>query len=250
MVVALPFDTDGGFGTRARIGLIVLETDQTIEAEARRLRLEGVDWYHARIANDAEVTADTLTSMEQRLPQTAALLPTAFEFDAIGYACTSAATLIGEARVTNAIQTAHPGVPCTTPITAAVDAFRALDVGRLAVVTPYSAMVTAPIVDHFESAGLSVAAVGSFLESNDLVVARITEESIAEAVRQIAADGACDAVFVSCTSLRTFGVIELLEAELDLRVVSSNLALLWRLLRLSGVDDEVTGLGSLFRLQV
>ena len=36
-LVALDFTTDDGLGARARLGLIVLETDQTIEAEARRL---------------------------------------------------------------------------------------------------------------------------------------------------------------------------------------------------------------------
>lgn len=250
MAISLPFDTDAGFGARARIGLIVLETDQTIEAEVRRLQLEGVDWYHARIANDAEVTADSLTSMGRLLPQTAALLPNEFDFDAIGYACTSAAVLLGEDGVTNAIQNAHAGVPCATPISAAIDAFRALGAARLAIVTPYSAPVTAPIVEYFESARFSVASVGSFLESNDLVVARITEESIAAAVRQVVGRGACDAVFISCTSLRSFGIIESLEVELGLPVVSSNLALLWRLLRLSGVDDDPGGLGMLFRLGV
>ena len=91
----LAFDTDEGFGPRARIGLVVLETDQTLEMEARSLPVDGVAWYHSRIANEMEVTPETLTAMEARLPDAAALLPDDFAFDAIGYGCTSAATLIG-----------------------------------------------------------------------------------------------------------------------------------------------------------
>lgn len=248
----LPFDTDDGFGARARIGLVVLETDQTIEAEARQLNLEGVDFYHARIPMEPVVTPQTLTDMHERIPVAAGLLPRAFDFDAIGYACTSAATLIGDDGVAAAIQQAHPGMACSNPIAAAVAAFHALDAKRIAVVTPYTADVTRPIAEHFDAAGLTVCALGSFCEASDLVVARISEQSVANGVRQIVAqadgDGGCDAVFVSCTSLRAFGVIDALERELGRPVVSSNLALLWHLLRMTGVEDAVPGLGSLFRV--
>ena len=243
--IPLDFSTDGGFGTRATIGLIVLESDQTLEMEARAIAVDGVSWYHARIENEMEVTPTTLTDMQARLPVAAGLLPRDFGFDAIGYGCTSAATLIGEAGVTEGIRTAHPGMACTNPISAAVDAFAALDARRVAVITPYTAEVTAPIVEHFATSGLEVTAVGSFLESSDLVVARITEQSIAEAVRSMTASSECDAVFVSCTSLRTFGIIDSLEAELGVPVVSSNLALLWRLLRLAGITDQLAGYGAL-----
>ncbi len=245
--VRLDFETDEGFGARARIGLIVLETDQTIEAEASRLRLPGVDWYHARIPNAVDVSPETLSAMEDDLPAAAALLPNGFGFDAIGYGCTSAATLIGEDGVTAAIRSAHPDVETSNPISAAIAAFEALGARRIAVVTPYTAEVTAPVVRMFQDAGIEVTAVGSFLEGSDLVVARISETSVAEGVRRMVSVADCDAVFVSCTSLRTFGIIESLEAELGVPVVSSNVALMWRLLRLAGVDDHIDDLGTLFR---
>lgn len=248
MPTRLDFATDSGFGARAMIGLILLETDRTLEVEARRIQLDGVAFYHSRIENDAEVTAETLTAMAARLPAAAALLPSRFGFDAIGYGCTSAATLIGEDAVAAAIRTAHPDMACTNPVSAAVDAFRALGPQRLAILTPYSEAVTAPVVAHFESHGFVVDAVGSFLETDDLTVAMISEASIADGVRRLMSTCDVDAVFVSCTSLRTFGVIEALELELGVPVVSSNLALLWRLLRLAGIDDAVDGLGRLMRL--
>lgn len=243
----LPFETDD-FGIRAHIGMIVLESDHTIEAEARLVARPGVDVFHSRIQNAMEVTPETLTDMKQRLPQAAALLPSAFAFDAIGYGCTSAATLIGEDGVADAIRSAHPGVPCSNPISAAVAAFGALRATRIAVVTPYTADVTQPIVDHFTSHGLTVSAVGSFLESSDLVVSHISEASIASGVRTITATGDFDAVFVSCTSLRVLRIIDGLEAELRVPVVSSNAALFWHLFRLAGVNDIIDGFGQLFTL--
>ena len=246
----LSFATDDGYGARARLGLIVLETDQTIEAEARALTdgLDGVAIYHSRIPMEPVVTPETLTAMAARLPAAAALLPNAFAFDAIGYGCTSAATLIGSEGVRECIESAHPGVPSTEPITAAIAALHALAAERIAIITPYTADVTASVAERFATAGLRVTALGSFLESSDLVVARISPESIAAGVRSIAgpAGQECDAVFVSCTSLRVLDIAPALEAELGLPVVSSNMALLWQLLRLAGVDDDLSSFGRLF----
>lgn len=243
-LVPLDFEVDSGFGERARIGLIVLETDQTIEAEARLLNLPGVAFFHSRIANEAEVTPAMLTDMRNRLPAAAALLPAGFGFDAIGYGCTSAATLIGEEEVAACIQYAHPGTPATNPISSAVTAFQALNAKRIAIVTPYSAEVTQPIVQHFADRGLTASAVGSFLELDDLVVARISYDSIVNGVRSVASRADCDAVFVSCTSLRLLEVATEIEAETGMPVVSSNMALLWHLLRLAGVEPEASENGS------
>ena len=53
----LDFSTDDGVGERARIGLLVLESDQTVEWEFRMLtELPGVSVYHARLACDVTVT--------------------------------------------------------------------------------------------------------------------------------------------------------------------------------------------------
>ncbi|MDP7508499.1 MAG: aspartate/glutamate racemase family protein [Acidimicrobiales bacterium] len=240
------FSTDEGVGPRALLGLIVLETDRTVEAEVRSLHLDGVAHHVSRIPMDATVTTETLRAMEARIPVAAGLLPPVFGFDAIGYACTSGATLIGAEQVAAAVGLAHPGVPCTDPISAALAAFRTLDIRSIGLLTPYNAEVTLRMGAHYQDRGIEVAAVGSFLEEDDNVVGRITEASVADAVRRIGSEPGCDAVFVSCTSLRTFGVLAGLEAELGRPVVSSNQAFAWHLHRLAGVQDAIPGLGTLF----
>ena len=75
-VSRLEFRTDAGAGARARIGLLVLESDQTMEWEMRLMtHLPGVSVYHARLANDVIVTPETLANMEAELPVVARLLP-------------------------------------------------------------------------------------------------------------------------------------------------------------------------------
>ena len=249
-VTRLEFDTDGGLGVTARLGLVVLENDQTIEAEVAALCPDGVAAFVTRISMDDRITPEALRAMEERIPAAARLLPSTLGLDAVGYGCTSAATLIGEERVAAAVRQAHPDVPNTNPISAVRAALSALGARRIAVVTPYSAEVTSGVVDLLAEDGLDVAVVGSFLEESDSVVARITEAAVADGVRRVvaeatAAGGPVDAVFVSCTSLRVVGVAGELEAELDAAVVSSNLAFAWHLLRLAGVDGPLPGPGRL-----
>ena len=57
----MPHELDAGVGGRARVGLIVLATDQTIEHEWRQIfrGLDGVAVYQSRIWNDARITPET-----------------------------------------------------------------------------------------------------------------------------------------------------------------------------------------------
>ena len=246
-ILRLPYTTDGGMGGRARLGVLVLQTDQTIEAEfGQLLDLEGVAIYHARLANDAIVTPNTLTKMADELPTAASLLPPNFGFDAIAYGCTSGATLIGEHRVRQLINDVHPQVPVTNPITAAKCALKILGVKNVALLTPYAPDVTSAMQANLEAAGIAVSIVGSFYEDNDDVVGQIDESSILAATLSIGASKACDGVFISCTSLRATGIIERAENQLGKPVTASNHALAWHLLRLAGIQDTLAGKGRLF----
>lgn len=118
-IETLDCETDAGLGQKACIGLIVLQTDQTIEYEfARLMPGDGTALYHARIPNAMQVSPETLRQMQCDLPATAALLPPSFGFDAIGYACTSGATMIGEDQVDRIIRDVHPQAKISNPITA------------------------------------------------------------------------------------------------------------------------------------
>ena len=55
-----------------------------------------------------------------------------------------------------------------------------------------------------------------------------------------------DAIFISCTNLRTFEIIEGLEEDLGVPVVTSNQASLWLALRQMDVMEKIPELGRLF----
>lgn len=233
----LPFETDKGLGQKARIGLIVLQSDQTLEHEiADLLRHDGVALYHSRIPNDTEVSAETLSKMARDLPIAAALLPPSFDFDAIAYCCTSGATVISEKGVEATLNAVHPSAKITNPITAAKVAFRALGLSNIGLITPYTAHVTKEMQENLIRSGFSVPTVGSFDQSDDFTVARIRSQDILNAVLKIGERSDCDSVFVSCTSLRVLPILARAEARLGKPVLASNQVVAWHLARLAGLD--------------
>ncbi len=243
----LPHRLDRGIAERAAIGLVVLATDQTLEHECRLLMdLPGVAFYESRILNDNAITPATLKAMEARLAEAAGLILPGLPLDVVGFGCTSASMVIGEERVFERIREARPGVACTTPITAAFEAFRALEMRRIALLTPYRDDINRFIRDYIEARGIEVPVMGSFNEEDDRQAARIAIASIRDAALRLGGAAEVDGVFVSCTSLRLVEAVAGIEAELGKPVTSSNHALAWHCLRLAGVDEPRPQWGRLF----
>lgn len=243
----LPFDTDTGIGTRATFGVVVLETDETLERDfARLFDLPGVALHHTRIPMEVEIRPETLARMEADLPTAVALLPRAARFDAVGYGCTSGATVIGPDGVRAGVQSVLPGTAVTDPLTALIAALKALNVQRLGFLTPYLPEVSQAMRVRLEAAGITIAGFGAFEESDDRVVARITPAAILEGVEAVAAQAPCDAVFASCTNLRVQDILLEAEACTGVPVIGSNQALAWHMIRLARMKDAPAAGGMLF----
>lgn len=243
----IPFETDDGVGRLANLGLLVLRTDQTIEDEFRFALPDGVALYGARLHSPVEITPDNLRKMEADIAGTVGLLPDV-RFDVIGFGCTSGALVIGESQVARRVREAMPEVKVTDPVTAALAAFKSsLGAKRVALLTPYIATINHSLREAFIARGLEIPVMGSFNEPDDNRVARITAAAIEKAIIDVGSSDACDAVFVSCTSLRVARIAERVEARLGKPVTSSNHAMAWHMLRLGGYDKPVEGLGALYR---
>jgi len=96
--------------------------------------------------------------------------------------------------------------------------------------------------------GIETVSEVSFGEGDDWKVARISEASTRAAMLEAGRAEGVEAIFASCTNLRTFGIIDAVEDELGVPVISSNLALTWNMLRLAGVDAKGWGPGRLYRI--
>ena len=244
----LRFEIDSGLATRARLGLVTLATDYTVEHEFQQAitRLPGVALYVSRIEMAAETTAENLAAMAGRITPTTELLLPGEPFQAIAYGCSSATSIIGEDRVAELVRAAKPEAEVTNPITAACAALGAFGARRIGILTPYIAEVNAQVQASFEAAGFEIAAFGSFDEPTEARVGALAPGSILDGARQVAGAAKMDALFISCTNLRALDLAGPLEHELGIPVTASNHAMIWHSLRLAGIEDRLEGLGRLF----
>jgi maleate isomerase len=227
----------------------VLATDGTVEHEFRHVlsKLPGVALFQSRIRNDADINAETLKAMESRIPDCAEILMPGYELDCVAYGCTSASMVIGPERVSELILGARHPKTATNPAAAALAAFQALGMKRIALLTPYVREVNQLMRGFFQDRGVEVPVMGSFNEPDDPTVCRIDSASIRAAAERLAGEPDVDGLFVSCTSVRLVEAVDEIEAAIGKPVTSSNHALAWHSLRLSGVDTALSGMGELFR---
>tara|TARA_R110002051_G_scaffold70726_7_gene127294 strand:+ start:33886 stop:34620 length:735 start_codon:yes stop_codon:yes gene_type:complete len=232
---------------RPAIGLIVLQADETIEQDMRRI----FDWdtliYVTRVPSALEVSRDTLQEMANTLPAAARLFPAGAQFAAVGYGCTSGTAQIGAekiiALITQELDTAH----VTEPLSALIAACGTLGVTRLGLLSPYVASVSGKLVEALAASAISCPVFGSFDEAEESVVSHISPASTYAAAVDLATKGDIDALFLSCTNLRTLDIIAKLEVETGLPVLSSNQVLGWDLARRAGITLPHNDFGQLFR---
>ena len=244
----LPYSIDAGLGARARIGVIVLASDYTIEQEFREIftPLDGVSFYETRIANANEINRETLAAMEAGIkPCTEVILPGG-RLDVVAYGCTSGAMVIGDENVKARIHEARPGIPYTTPMRATYAAFRALGAKKVCYIAPYIEEVCEMMCQDMAQHGFEVTTMASWNQPDDRIVSSIDQASVEAAVREMGQDDS-DVVFISCSSVRVAAFAEALEKEIGKPVISSNLAMGWHCLRLGGIEDKIEGYGELYR---
>jgi maleate isomerase len=227
-----------------RVGLIVLQADETLEGDARRMLPLELGLHVSRVPSGDDVTGDTLAQMAHDLPAAAGLLPKAAQYSVIGYGCTSGTSVIGADTVVGLVRQGHAADTVTNPVTALIAACAELGVRRIALLSPYVAEVSETLRRVLDAAGIETPVFASFDEGEEAKVVRIAPASIIAAVQKMAVQDV-DAVFLSCTNLRTLDVIDPLEAMLGKPVLSSNQVLLWHMARLAGLP--ATGPGQLLQ---
>jgi maleate isomerase len=231
------FELAGPIGTKATLGLVVLQSDETIEHDFRRLfRADDVALYVTRVPSGLEVTGETLATMSENLPASARLLPRALVYDVVGYGCTSGTAVIGPEMIATQVKSGCDARQVTEPLSALVAICTHRNVHRLGFLSPYIASVSQTLRDALNARGVQTPVFGSFDEGEEAKVARISQKSLYDAAMALGQSPDVDAVFLSCTNLRTLDVIPKIEADLGKPVFSSNQVLAWHMAHLAGID--------------
>ena len=243
----LKAELGSGPAARCSIGLLALATDRVgeIDTKAFVAGLEGVGMFTTRVPMATVATPATLAAMGVHLEAAAALLVPGSRLDVIGFSCTSGTVAIGCAAVAEAIRRARPGIAVTTPIEAGAEGLRQLGCRRISLLVPYRQATADLVSGFFEDHGFAIDRKATFDLDGDPDMNRVTAEDLIAAGSRIIHHES-DALFISCTGLRTAPVIAALEAAIGKPVVTSNQALAWHALRLGNVGDRVAGRGRLF----
>jgi maleate isomerase len=230
-----------------RIGLVALATDFNSETDLRRILPVGVDLFTNRVLNANPLTIENLRAMSGDITRAAGGLLPGLGVDVMIYGCTSGTAAIGGVELERLIQIAQPGIPCTNPIEAASEALRAFNAEKISILTPYTDSVNAAVAESFKAEGFNILNIEGFGLDDDIEMTGLPPTAISEAAVQVCAPDA-DALFISCTAIRSSLVVEELEQKLGKPVVTSNQALVWHCLRLMNNNSHVDGFGQLFRI--
>ncbi len=242
------YSLDEPVGSSANIGLVTLQSDETIESDMRRYFPEkDVGLYVSRVASAPEVNSDTLAMMEAELPKAAKLLPPPVEFDIVGYGCTSGTSVIGAEKISDLIISGCRTPLVTDPLTALIAACQKLKISQLGFLSPYVAEVSLTLRNALEKNAVNSLVFGSFEEAIETRVARISGGSIINACKILCNLAPVEGIFLSCTNLQTIDVIEEIETLCGVPVLSSNQVLAWHMRTLSGLKPSPTGVGRLMR---
>ncbi len=236
------------YGWRALIGMIWPAGGPVPEDEVRMAAPEGVTFASTRMYVE-EVSPKGLEEMVTHVER-AAREVAIMKADCCLVCGTPAGFFKGHAfnlELTGRAREAS-GLPSKTQATAAVEALRELGLRRIVVATAYIDELNDLLRTFLEEAGFEVLALKGLRERYNWDIHRLPPSAAYRLTMDAAKEvSGADGVLISCGGLRTFEVIETLERDLGLPVVTSNQAALWAGLRMTNVKDPVQGYGRLLR---
>ena len=235
-------------GWRARIGLIYMASSTVMEPEFYAMSPDGVATctIRTRLPKMNIAGLEQMTGSEE-LERCTAYLARA-DLGVIAYGGTSATFLHGlywDQRMQARMCAHSNGIPVTTTSSASIAALRAIGARRVSFVSPYVPEIVERGRQFFSAGGFDVLSADGMDIDDDHAIGRIPVERVYEYAKACLHPDA-DAMFISCTNLASIAVIDDLEHDLGIPVVSAVQATFWQCLRMTGLKDRPAGFGQLF----
>ncbi len=229
-----------------RIGVVTLSTDFTIEQDYRKICYAlPVDIFVNRIPFINPLNQKNYLKMANHISEVSGEILPGEKIDVIAYGCTSGTIAIGEDRIKNEVNKSKPEALVTTPITAALKAFKQLHLNKIAVLTPYPKDVNLTIFNYLIQNNIDIDSFHSFNLNYDSEIAQVDSDSLLDHIAKIDLQKV-DGLFVSCTALKIVDILDQVEKKFNTIVVSSNQAIIWDSLKLVNINADIQGYGKLF----
>jgi maleate isomerase len=193
------------------------------------------------------LSCDALAQFDDSEILAAARLLSHAKCQVIGWNGTSSGWLGFEAdeRLCRAIE-AETGAKACTSVLALNEIFELTGVRRFGLVTPYRDDVQQAIVANYARAGLECVAERHLRIQDNFAFSEVGARTLADMVREVAQAGP-EAITIFCTNLRGAPLVPALEAELGIPIYDTIATVVWKALRLAGVDTRrIRSWGRLF----
>jgi len=242
-----------------RIGMIVPSSNTTMETELpelfrRRGALTGetFTWHSAR-ATLAKVTPEELDRMVEASGAAAQSLADA-PVEVIAYACLVAVMCRGagaaaevEGKLRAGVEEAPHRPAVVSSAGALVDGLRAIDARRVAMVTPYTRPLAEQVADYVRGEGFEVTELVALEVPDNVEVGRLDPHELPGIARGLDTSRADALVLSACVQMPSLPVVQQVEDELGLPVVTAATATARSILLALGLEPSVPDAGSMLR---
>jgi maleate isomerase len=235
---------------RILLGMLTPSSNTALEplTSAMVSALPGVSAHFSRFTvTEISLRDQALGQFDDSKVLEAAKLLADAKVDVIGWSGTSSGWLGFEAderlcrRITEAT-----GIPATTSVLALNEILGKTGVDDFGLVTPYLADVQQKIVANYARLGIACRTERHLDLHVNFSFSEVGEDQIRALVREVARDRP-QAISTFCTNLRAAHLVQELEAETGIPVYDTVSAVVWKALRIAGVDTrQVKGWGRLF----
>ncbi|GAA3251422.1 maleate isomerase [Pseudonocardia petroleophila] len=241
-----------------RVGLIVPSSNTTMETEIpailrarEEIRPERFTFHSSRMRMK-HVDPAELAAMDADSLRCAVELSDA-RVDVMAYACLVAIMAQGlgyhrdSQKKLAAAAEAESGeaVPVVSSAGALVQALHHLGARRIAVLAPYMRPLTATVCEYIEHEGVQVTDSISLEVADNLAVGRLDPSQLVGLAKQVDTRGADALVLSACVQMPSLAVLDTVQQQFDIPVVSAASATVWRLLTDLGLDPVAPRAGAL-----
>ncbi|MBI2316344.1 MAG: aspartate/glutamate racemase family protein [Betaproteobacteria bacterium] len=204
------------------VGLMVPSNNTTFEREILAWLPAGSRCTTLRIPRGKDpLTTENLPAYKSQALALAARFAGP-DFDVVVYGCTAAGFIsgpVGDAQL--AVELGEvTGKPAVTTARSMVLALQESGARDIALVTPYLDAANERLKAFLADAGIRVKRFNSFYAANVEELGRISSDAVARLARETM-DGDCDALFIACTQLPTYEILDGLQQEFGRPALSS-----------------------------
>jgi len=241
--------------TAHRIGLVVPSSNVTVETELPALlaRHPEAFSFHASRMRMRSVSPQELRAMNAQRERCILELGDAAP-EVILYACLVALMAGGpgehqrvESAVAEQLATGGSEARIRSSAGALVEALRALEAQRVALVMPYLRPLAEQVVEYVEAEGFSVTDWRALEVGDNAEVGCIPGDRVMDAARSLDLAGVDALVLSCCVQMPSLSLVEAAEAEFGLPVLSAATAGAYSVLRALGLRVDIPGAGRLLR---